>query len=82
MAITNPIHAQLVQCVAEHNAIEDTLYYLSKALGPPRRVIDFNDYLQVCVCVLSVCFHVCVWLRTIRLPASSALFSLCVSLGI
>jgi hypothetical protein len=41
----SPLHAQLVHCVAEHAAIEDTLFYLSKAFT--KRLIPLSDYLMV-----------------------------------
>jgi hypothetical protein len=44
----SPLHTQLVGCVAEHAAIEDTLFYLSKALA--KKLIPLQDYLTVCVC--------------------------------
>jgi hypothetical protein len=42
----SPLHTQLVGCVAEHAAIEDTLFYLSKALA--KKLIPLQDYLTVC----------------------------------
>lgn len=50
-----PLHAQLVHCAAEHDAIEDTLFYLSKALS--KKVIDLHDYLAVCPARVTVVYE-------------------------
>lgn len=46
VAAQSPLHTQLINCVAEHAAIEDTLFYLSKALA--KKLIPLQDYLTVC----------------------------------